>query len=304
MKSTRPSTLIVASIAALLLGSLALYSDSSAAPPCGVVKSKDCPSSDFITILNSGDDGTALIGVSTAANGGVGVHGMSSGTGGTGVIAESTGSGRALEARGQSYFTDKIGIGSVAPIGWFTITADGSFGNQYFRMEETTSGQTWVHVLDALGRYQFFDNNTNTSPLVILPGGNIGIGTIAPSERLEVAGNVCAAAYLVCSDRRFKEDIQPIESALDKVLQMNGVTYSFSEEFDTWAGAEQGDTKQVGLIAQDVEKVCPEAVSTMDDGYRSVDYSKLTAVLVEAMKAQQAQIEALESRIEELSAQR
>lgn len=304
MNCARTIILITASIVAALSGSLFLYSTTLAAPPCNVVKSKDCTDTEFVTILNTGAAGTALVGATTAEFGGVGVHGTSAGTDGIGVLAESTGSGVALEARGQAYFAGKIGVGSLDPISHVEIVADGTFNNQFLNMTETTSGQTWIWVVTTGGACHLFDANTNTSPFWVAQNGNIGIGTNTPTERLEVAGNVCASGYLTCSDRRFKDDIKPIDSALDKIRSIAGVSYTFSEEYDEWAGSEQGDARQIGLIAQDVETVCPEIVSAMDDGYRTVDYSKLTAVLVEAVKAQQEQIEALTNRIEELDAGR
>jgi Ca2+-binding EF-hand superfamily protein len=61
------------------------------------------------------------------------------------------------------------------------------------------------------------------------------------------------------------------------------------------------DGRQIGLIAQEVEEVIPELVNTTDNGYKSVDYAKLVSVLVEAVKEQQKQIEALEERISSIA---
>ena len=102
------------------------------------------------------------------------------------------------------------------------------------------------------------------------------------------------------SDKRLKTDIKPLEKALDKVLTLNGVTYSWLvKEFPE----KHFDSKRhVGVIAQEVEAVLPEAVETGEDGYKSVNYSNITPLLIEAMKEQQAIIDAQNKKIEELEA--
>ena len=88
---------------------------------------------------------------------------------------------------------------------------------------------------------------------------------------------VYANQYNCMSDIRLKKDIQPIGNALDKVLSLRGVKFN-------WKDPAMGTGGQVGLIAQDVEKVLPEVVSKDDKGYLGVDYSKLSPLLIEAVK--------------------
>ena len=96
------------------------------------------------------------------------------------------------------------------------------------------------------------------------------------------------------SDRRLKTDIRPLENALAKVLKLNGVNFK-------WIPQHGIDSKQhVGVIAQEVEAVLPEAVVTHDDGYKSVSYNELTPLLIEAIKEQQQTIEKQQQRIEKL----
>ncbi len=90
--------------------------------------------------------------------------------------------------------------------------------------------------------------------------------------------NVVYAYQFNClSDIQLKKDIQPIGNALDKILTLRGVKFN-------WKDPAMGAGNQVGLIAQDVEKVLPEVVSKNGDGYLSVDYSKLSPLLIEAVK--------------------
>ena len=88
------------------------------------------------------------------------------------------------------------------------------------------------------------------------------------------------------SDERLKDNIETIENGLDKVEQLRGVTYTRDEK------------ESIGVIAQEVEKILPEIVLTADDemGTKSVDYSRLTAVLIEAVKDLSARVKELEDK--------
>lgn len=88
------------------------------------------------------------------------------------------------------------------------------------------------------------------------------------------------------SDERLKENVKPLEHSLEKILKLEGVSY-------TWKKNESPD---VGLIAQNVEKVYPELVKTEGD-YKQVDYQKLVAPLIEAVREQQEQINALKNDV-------
>jgi hypothetical protein len=137
-------------------------------------------------------------------------------------------------------------------------------------------------------------------------GDKIGIGTTTPCSKLQVKGTITADEAVVVnasctSDRRFKTILAPITSALDKIKRLSGVLF-------TWKRAEFPDRNfpegtQIGLIAQDVEKVLPELVHTADDGYKSLSYDKLTAVLVEAVKEQQAMIDSLRTEVASMKVQ-
>jgi hypothetical protein len=125
--------------------------------------------------------------------------------------------------------------------------------------------------------------------------GNVGIGTSSPTQKLHVIGNILATGTITPSDYRYKKNIQPLENALAKLQQLNGVTYEMNRQaFPEWNFE---DTRQYGLIAQEVEKVFPEMVKTIDTkGYKGVDYVKLIPVLLEGIKEQQKQIEILKEQ--------
>ncbi len=96
------------------------------------------------------------------------------------------------------------------------------------------------------------------------------------------------------SDARWKKNIQPLAGALDKVMRLQGVNFEWRK--DEFPGREFSPGKQLGFVAQEVEKVVPEAVNTDSEGYKAVAYEKLTAVLNEAVKEQQSQIEDLKAK--------
>lgn len=109
----------------------------------------------------------------------------------------------------------------------------------------------------------------------------------------DVAQRVDRADALPSSDERLKENITPIQNALDKVKELNGVEFDFKNS-DDYGYLKQ---HQIGLIAQEVEKVIPEIVSENKNGYLGVSYQHLTALLIEAVKEQQKQIEELKTEI-------
>ena len=145
---------------------------------------------------------------------------------------------------------------------------------------ETGSDRLYIH------------NSDSTSPLIY---GDFNGRTI------QINGSLNIADASAASDISFKRDIKPLEGSLEKVTSLKGV--SFAWRTDQYPEKGFRDGRQIGLIAQDVEKVLPELVKTDKDGKKSLSYDKLTAVLVEAVKAQQKEIAAQEARLEKQAAE-
>jgi len=107
---------------------------------------------------------------------------------------------------------------------------------------------------------------------------------------------------LVASDARLKQGIEPLHASLGKVLQLRGVSYQWERQKNRGRGFSAD--REIGLIAQEVEKVLPELVHTDGTGYKSIAYDKLVPVLIEAVKEQQKGFEKAlsekDSRIERL----
>ena len=113
-----------------------------------------------------------------------------------------------------------------------------------------------------------------------------GTGTL-----LNVQGGLQCVGTVNTSDQRLKEAIRPLAGALAGVLALRGVRYRWNALGQQRGGA--AGAEQVGVLAQEVEQIYPELVSTGPDGFKAVNYAQLTAVLIEALKEQQAQLQAL-----------
>jgi hypothetical protein len=148
----------------------------------------------------------------------------------------------------------------------------------------------------AIGFGKYTDATSFTEFAQFDNSGNLGIGITSPSQKLHVDGNICYTGSIsACSDKRYKKSIVPLSCALEKVLKMQGVSYYWkTEEFNDKSF---DDNKQIGVIAQEIEKLYPELVTTDKNGYKSVDYSRLTPILVEAIKELKKENDALQARI-------
>jgi hypothetical protein len=135
--------------------------------------------------------------------------------------------------------------------------------------------------------------NSSSGTTRIYGGGSTGNNvTIDASGNLVASGNV--TAY---SDRKLKTNIQTIKNALKTISKLRGVTFDWIES----------GQKSVGMIAQEVEEIIPELITESEvkgpedkeptDVIKSLDYSKMVAILIEAIKEQQERIEALEEKL-------
>lgn len=167
-------------------------------------------------------------------------------------------------------------------------------GVKDFASDPQYSKFTDVVVADpaALGSADFIKQSRLISPLteatvvVLLPPGQIGKVLTGKLTKADVLGALqsctsggCGSG---CSDQRYKKDINPIKSALDKVSKLNGVSFTWNR--DKFPRKFFPEGRNIGFIAQNVEKFLPEVVNTDNEGYKSVEYDKITALLVEALK--------------------
>ena len=213
-----------------------------------------------------------------------------------------------------------VGIGNTAPISTLTVgnatgtipgeitlyPTSGNFEGGQINIKKSLVGSTVDWIIDQYGtsaaeaRLRIF-NTTEANGIIIKENGFIGMGTSNPTVRLQVAGDIIANSIAGSSDSRFKTNILPIENPLQKVLKLQGVTFDWkTKEFPNRMFSEN---RALGFIAQEVEQVIPEVVQTENstEGFKSVQYDKVVALLVEAIKEQQKQIEQLQQKVKELT---
>jgi len=249
---------------------------------------------------------TGLTGA-TGPTGNTGLTGLTGLTGATGPTGN-TGLTGLTGATGPSGNTGLTGLtGATGPTGNTGLTgltgATGPTGNTGLTGLTGATGPTGVTgatgplVAGTFGQTLRNDGTSWVATSSIYNDGtNIGIGTTSPSFKLHVIGRLKTDGINETSDVRLKKNIVPLTDALKKVLELQGVTYEWKKE-----GMEKGT--QLGLIAQEVEKVIPEVVSTDKEGFKSIQYSVLVAVLIEAVKEQQQTIKNQQTKYDEVSAQ-
>ena len=216
----------------------------------------------------------------------------------------------------------QTGIGTTTPAVKLHVKSNGSIfrleGSDHAYMEFYPQGSStryaWIgypsaNTVDlsvsnqnATGNLIF--NTNNTERFRINASGLVGIGTTNPTVRLQVNGDIIANSIAGSSDIRYKSNIRPVVNALDKVKSLRGVYFNWDQK--AFPEKEFGTQDELGFIAQEVEKIVPEIVTKdkSKEEFRSVKYDKLVALLVEAIKEQQQQIDSLTIKINNLSQKR
>ena len=189
-----------------------------------------------------------------------------------------------LSIGGAANFAGALTIGGDFDMGTNNMTAGGgTFGNIRIAITndneiDTTTGNL---TLDSAGGTTTIDDNLTVS------GSSTFNSNVAINGALTVTGDITA---FYTSDQRLKDNITRIDDPLAKVLSISGNTYTWNEE----SGKEGND---VGVIAQEVLEVLPEAVTERDNGYLAVDYQRIVPLLVEAIKELSDKVSALEDKL-------
>ena len=125
----------------------------------------------------------------------------------------------------------------------------------------------------------------------IATGGAVSVGaTSGGSYTLYIAGNAYTTGTWGTSDRRFKENIQPLTGLLNTVTKLRPVSFTWKKNAFP---AKDNPGEQIGLIAQEVEKIFPEMVKTNTDGYKAVSYDRLSVLILGAVQELKIQNERL-----------
>lgn len=152
------------------------------------------------------------------------------------------------------------------------------------------------------GQFSLFGTD-GISPRVLASAATDGTnewGSItldSPTEQIILNGQtstITATTITASSDRRLKKNITNLENSLENTLKLRGASYY-------WKNENGSNKRQIGVIAQEVEEIYPEFVHTNDEGFKSVNYAQMTAVLIEAIKELNQKVDNLEKENEALS---
>ena len=180
----------------------------------------------------------------------------------------------------------KVGIGTTSPGEMLTLSG-GSSLDAYLQIKNSTTVSAGLQ----LG----LDSGSAVATLVNASNADFDFKTNnATWLKFDVSASKIDATYYIeapyfeaVSDINLKENIVKLESAVDKIKTISGYTYNFKDN---------PSVPRAGLIAQEVEQILPEAVSTNEEGNKSIDYNGTIALLVEAIKEQQEEIKLLKSK--------
>ena len=182
----------------------------------------------------------------------------------------------------------KVGDPNISSLTSSIYNTFGSFNQPYDvgGLAFFTSNDSYSETLDISNENlaMLMGGIEGTYPRIYIPG-NVGIGVSEPTNALEVNGISEANTFTTTSDSRIKTDIEKIKNSLNTVLNIEGYSFNFKNDKNNYI--------QYGVIAQQIEKIIPELVSTPDNEskYKSVDYNGIIPHLIEAVKEQQKMID-------------
>jgi len=128
-----------------------------------------------------------------------------------------------------------------------------------------------------------FRTGGNSTKMTIRSTGDVGIGTTSPSFRLHVngsAGKPGGGSWSIASDARLKHEIQDLDGALARLLELRGVTFKYRDP----QAIHELDGERIGMIAQEVERVFPDWVEEAPDGYKRLTIRGFEALAIEALR--------------------
>ena len=255
----------------------------------------------FVSVSGNGSAVTSL-NASAIASGTVPTARLASGTANNTTFLRGDSTWAALSAPNNGTLT--MNVSGTGLSGSATFTADQA-GSSTFTVTSNASSSNGASTIVARDASGNFAANTVTatlsgtaSALVTSSGyqvGSLGVGTAASGTTGEIRATNNITAYF-SSDIKFKENVRPIDGALDKVVAIGGKYFDWKDDYIAEHGGEDGYFVQkadFGVVAQDVQAAFPQAVRTRPDGSLAVDYEKLSALAFAAIVELKAEIDKL-----------
>jgi hypothetical protein len=162
-------------------------------------------------------------------------------------------------------------------------------GGSGFSVSDTT-GQTGIDFTKTGASISAVVSGLTTSSNVRFGSVGVGMDASGTSGRIDASNDIVAFSS---SDIRFKQNVQPIQNALNKIETIGGYEFDWNEELKSEHGYHGHD---IGVIAQEIENIAPELVTTRENGYKAVKYEKIVPILIEAIKELSAKINRLENK--------
>jgi hypothetical protein len=193
----------------------------------------------------------------------------------------------------NSAWIDPPIAGLVQALSDLGVTASAAELNKMDGVTATTAEINYIDGVTSNIQTQLDSKTSNAGDITgVTAGTNLTGGGASGSVTLNVTASptfttVTATTFNTTSDRNTKTDIEPISGALGKVQQLGGYSFTFKDSGE----------KSSGVIAQEVQAVLPELVQEGGEGHLSVQYGNMVGLLIEAIKEQQAQIDALTAKL-------
>lgn len=282
------------------------------------------PTANFHVTGTANVSGNVVFGANCRVNGGTYLVGNTQ-LGGTLIVVSSANVGGDINVSGNSNVTGNLAVtGPVTFANTLNVTGVVTFANQMsFSGNGNFTGNvnivgavTMANTLLVNGAVTFanqmnfsgngsFSNTlsvtgaTNLSNTLTVAGSarvlTLGVGTAPSGTTGEIRAINNITAYY-SSDESLKENVKNIENALDKLMLINGVEFDWTEDYINRHGGEDNyfvRRHDVGVIAQEIEKVLPEVVATRGDGTKAVKYDRIVALLIEAIKELKTEVDSL-----------
>ena len=193
-------------------------------------------------------------------------------------------------------------IPSVSTAADFTIDAGGDIvldadgtdiflkdgGTAFGRFKIDTSNfviKSEINNKDIVFRGQDGGGTITALTLDMSEAGNAQFLSNISGSQIEASGDVIAFGS---SDERLKDNIEPISEPLYKLSKVGGYTFDWNDKQDTYKG------NDVGVVAQEIEEILPQLVTTRDTGYKAVKYEKIVPLLIESIKELNKKVEDIE----------